>query len=216
MNISVLPLGSYQTNCYVLESEGGNGIVIDPGSEPDKLIKFLESKNITVKMIALTHGHFDHVGAVTELKKATNAPVYIHESDNEMLLDPDLVHKGLLGEMKRIAGYNNDTADVFLVEGEKYSVDEMEFEIMHVPGHTKGSSVLIFDGVMFTGDTIFEGTVGRTDLHGGSSKQLRESAKRVASIQGEYAMHCGHGGATTLAKEKATNIYMVNDYADLF
>lgn len=216
MNINILPLGSYQTNCYILINDKRNAIVIDPGSEPEKLIKFIESKNATVKMIALTHGHFDHVGAVTKLKQVTNAPVYIHESDNEMLLNPDLIHKGLTSELNRICGFETSTADNFFVEGEKYSVDDMEFEVMHVPGHTKGSTVLLFDDVMFTGDTIFEGTVGRTDLYGGNSKQLRDSAKRVAGINGEYVMHCGHGGATTLAKEKATNMYMVDNYADLF
>lgn len=216
MKITILPLGSYQTNCYILTNDNKNAIVIDPGSEPDKLIKHLDGKGITVKMIALTHGHFDHVGAVTKLKEVTNASVYIHKDDNEMLLDPDLVHPGLTNELNRICGFETATADNFFVEGEKYSVEDMEFEVMHVPGHTKGSCVLIFDGVMFTGDTIFEGTVGRTDLHGGNSKQLRDSAKRVASIKGEYVMHCGHGGATTLAKEKATNMYMVDNYADLF
>lgn len=216
MNITTLPLGSYQTNCYILTNDNNNAIIIDPGSEPEKLIKHLDNNNITVKMIALTHGHFDHVGAITKLKAATNAPIYIHKDDNEMLLDPDLVHPGLTNELNRICGFDCPTADKFFVEGEKYSVDDMKFEVMHVPGHTKGSTILIFDDVMFTGDTIFEGTVGRTDLHGGSSKELRDSAKRVAGIKGEYVMHCGHGGATTLAKEKATNMYMVDNYADLF
>ncbi len=216
MKIDILPLGSYQTNCYILSNDKNNAIVIDPGAEPDKLIKFLNNKNLTVKMIALTHGHFDHVGAVSELKKSTNAPVYIHKEDNDMFMNPDLVHKGLTNELKKAFNYDCSTADKFFVEGEKYSVDDMEFDIMHVPGHTKGSTILMFSDVMFTGDTIFEGTIGRADLYGGNSKQLRDSAKRVASIQGEYAMHCGHGGATTLTKEKATNMYMVDNYADLF
>lgn len=216
MKITTLPLGSYQTNCYIIESTNKNAIIVDPGSEPEKLIKFLNNNNITVKMIALTHGHFDHVGAVTTLKQETNAPVYIHEGDDDMLQDPDLVHPGLKVEMKKITNYEGNPADNFFVEGEKYSVDELEFEILHVPGHTKGSSVLLFDDVMFTGDTIFEGTVGRTDLYGGNSKQLRESAKKVARVEGEYTMYCGHGSSTTLAKEKATNMYMVDNYADLF
>lgn len=216
MKITTLPLGGYQTNCYILTNDNKNAIVIDPGAEPEKLIKHLNNNNITVKMIALTHGHFDHVGAVTKLKEATKAPVYIHNADNEMLLNPDLVHPGLTSELNRICGFETATADEFFVDGEKYTVDDMEFEIMHVPGHTKGSTILIFDDAMFTGDTIFEGTVGRADLYGGNSSQLRDSAKRVASIEGEYTLHSGHGGATTLAREKATNMYMVDNYADLF
>lgn len=216
MKVNTLPLGSYQTNCYIITNDNNNAIIVDPGAQPDKLIKYLDDNKINVKMIALTHGHFDHVGAVTKLKEATNAPVYIHQDDNEMLLDPDLVHKGLTNELKSAYDFECTSADVFFEEGQKYGVDDMQFEIIHVPGHTKGSTVLLFDDVMFTGDTIFEGTVGRTDLHGGNSKQLRNSAKRIAKIDGEYIMHCGHGSATTLAKEKATNMYMVDNYADLF
>ena len=189
--ITRLTLGLYQTNCYLL-SNGTDAVVIDPGYEPDTILDALEGLNL--KAILLTHGHFDHVGAVKELVAETGCDVYIHAAESTM---PPMVTAGQL--------YYTHTYD----EGDTISpIPGVELSVLHTPGHTPGSVCLLYGQDMFSGDTLFQGSCGRVDLPGGDPRQMMESLRRLASLQADYRVHPGHGGSTTLAEEKRYNPYL--------
>ena len=191
MMITKLTLGLYQTNCYLL-SNGTDALVIDPGYESDTILDALEGLNL--KAILLTHGHFDHVGAVKELVAETGCAVYIHASDTTM---PPMMTAGPL--------YYTHTYD----EGDTISpIPGLELAVLHTPGHTPGSVCLLAGLDMFSGDTLFEGSCGRVDLPGGDPRQMMESLRRLASLQSDYRVHPGHGDSTTLADEKRYNPYL--------
>ena len=191
MNIQKLTLGLYQTNIYILSNDT-EAVVIDPGYEPDIILDALEGKEL--KAILLTHGHFDHVGAVKELVAETGCKVYIHAADLSL---PPMITAGQLYYTHTYA--EGDT--VCPIEGAQIAV-------LHPPGHTPGSVCLILGDRMFSGDTLFEGSCGRMDLPGGDQLQMHQSLNRLVSLQADYHIHPGHGGSTTLAAEKRYNPYM--------
>ena len=191
MNIQKLTLGLYQTNIYILSNDT-EAVVIDPGYEPDIILDALEGKEL--KAILLTHGHFDHVGAVKELVAETGCAVWIHAAEATM---PPMVTAGPL--------YFTHTYD----EGDTVSpIAGLELTVLHTPGHTPGSVCLLMGKEMFSGDTLFACSFGRTDLPGGDPRKMMESLRRLASLQGNFFIHPGHGGSTTLDAEKRFNPYM--------
>ena len=191
MNIQKLTLGLYQTNIYILSNDT-EAAVIDPGYEPDIILDALEGKEL--KAILLTHGHFDHVGAVKELVAETGCKVYIHAADLSL---PPMITAGQLYYTHTYA--EGDT--VCPIEG-------AALHVLHTPGHTPGSVCLLLGDQMFSGDTLFEGSCGRMDLPGGDQLQMHQSLNRLVSLQADYHVHPGHGGSTTLAAEKRYNPYM--------
>ena len=191
MNIQKLTLGLYQTNTYILSNDT-EAAVIDPGYEPDTILDALEGKEL--KAILLTHGHFDHVGAVKELVAETGCKVYIHAADLSL---PPMITAGQLYYTHTYA--EGDT--VCPIEG-------AALHVLHTPGHTPGSVCLLLGDQMFSGDTLFEGSCGRMDLPGGDQLQMHQSLNRLVSLQADYHIHPGHGGSTTLAAEKRYNPYM--------
>ena len=191
MNIQKLTLGLYQTNTYILSNDT-EAAVIDPGYEPDIILDALEGKEL--KAILLTHGHFDHVGAVKELVAETGCKVYIHAADLSL---PPMITAGQLYYTHTYA--EGDT--VCPIEG-------AALHVLHTPGHTPGSVCLLLGDQMFSGDTLFEGSCGRMDLPGGDQLQMHQSLNRLVSLQADYHIHPGHGGSTTLAAEKRYNPYM--------
>ena len=191
MNIQKLTLGLYQTNTYILSNDT-EAVVIVPGYEPDIILDALEGKEL--KAILLTHGHFDHVGAVKELVAETGCKVYIHAADLSL---PPMITAGQL--------YYTHT----YAEGDTISpIEGAELHVLHTPGHTPGSVCLLLGDQMFSGDTLFEGSCGRMDLPGGDQLQMHQSLNRLVSLQADYHIHPGHGGSTTLAAEKRYNPYM--------
>ena len=191
MNIQKLTLGLYQTNTYLLANDT-EAVVIDPGYEADTILDALAGK--TLKAILLTHGHFDHVGAVKELVAETGCEVWIHAAEATM---PPMVTAGPL--------YFTHTYD----EGDTVSpIEGLELTVLHTPGHTPGSVCLLMGREMFSGDTLFACSFGRTDLPGGDPRKMMESLRRLASLQGNFFIHPGHGGSTTLDAEKRFNPYM--------
>ena len=191
MNIQKLTLGLYQTNTYLLANDT-EAVVIDPGYEADTILDALAGK--TLKAILLTHGHFDHVGAVKELVAETGCEVWIHAAEATM---PPMVTAGPL--------YFTHTYD----EGDTVSpIAGLELTVLHTPGHTTGSVCLLMGKEMFSGDTLFACSFGRTDLPGGDPRKMMESLRRLASLQGNFFIHPGHGGSTTLDAEKRFNPYM--------
>ena len=191
MNLKTLALGAYQTNCYLLSNDT-EALVIDPGYEPDTILDSLEG--LTLKAILLTHGHFDHVGAVKELVAETGCEVYIHAAESTM---PPMMTAGSLYYTRTYA------------EGDTIApIAGAELKVLHTPGHTPGSVCLLWGQELFAGDTLFAGSCGRVDLPGGDPAQMMQSLNRLASLQADYRVHPGHGPSTTLSQEKRYNPYM--------
>ena len=194
LTLHTLPLGAYQTNCYILHQEDSSScVVIDPGYTPEVILDFLAGKGLKLEAILLTHGHFDHVGAVRDLAAETGCKVYLNPDDLSM---PPRMTAGPL--------YYTDTYS----DGDTLSPAGIPFQVLSTPGHTPGSVCLIAENFLFSGDTLFAGSCGRTDLPGGSRRAIRESLRRLAAIPQDYSVHPGHGESTTLAWEKQYNPYM--------
>lgn len=194
MNQITMALGAYQTNCYILWADGCDRcIVIDPGYEPERILTRVEQEGKTLAAILLTHGHFDHVGAVRTLAAETDCPVYLCGEDLSM---PNQLTAGPL--------YYTHTYG----EGDVLNIAGLTIRVIHTPGHTPGSVCLLTEDAMFSGDTLFEGSCGRTDLPGGDWTAIVKSLKRLAAMDTDYRVFPGHGGSTTLAAEKRWNPYM--------
>lgn len=205
MKIAKFILGSMQTNCYFIIDEQTKGcIIVDPADDIDIIMTKLSDKGLTCEKIFLTHGHFDHLLALEQLREKTGAPLYIHESDNELLLDPD---KSLLAFY---AGIKTPikTADLLLKDGDIIDFHGNAIRVMHTPGHTKGSCCFIVGEHMISGDTLFRGSVGRHDFYGGDYDTMQASLKRIAALEFNYRVYPGHGPSTHLDYEKEYNIYM--------
>ena len=194
LKIRTLPLGAYQTNCYLAWDESSDTcVVIDPGYEPERVL--LEAKRLGKKIAAilLTHGHFDHVGAVRDIAADTDCDVYLCEADLSM---PAQMTAGPLYYTKLCA------------EGDRLELAGLSFKVLHTPGHTPGSVCYLCENAIFSGDTLFWGSCGRTDLPGGSWSTIRTSLLRLKDLKGDYEVYPGHGDATTLNFERKYNPYM--------
>lgn len=212
MEIVSVKLGMIQTNCYLVGTQQNNGVVIDPGDNAPKVLSLLKEKGWTLKKILLTHGHFDHAMAVNDLVEATGAEVYIHQEDQELITDAGkfYVFHQPFGEFHPISA-------ISLQDGEDVVQDELTFHCIHTPGHTKGSCVFLCGDTMFSGDTLFAGSCGRTDFYGGSHGQIVKSLHKLADLEGNYRVLPGHEEETTLDYERKTNPYLGKiSYDDFF
>lgn len=199
----------FQTNCYIVACpETREGIVIDPGDEPERILAVVRFHQITVTAVVATHGHLDHVLAVGTVKEATGAPFLLHELDLPIAQSAHIQ-----------AGFYNWVADPvpdpdgFLGEGQTLKVGKISFQILHLPGHTPGHIALYFesdDGSkhLFSGDVLFAGSVGRTDLPGGNWEQLQSSLSRLMSLPDETIVYSGHGRKTTIGEERRYNPFV--------
>ena len=196
MKISVLQVGPIGTNCYLLEDESTNAAaVIDPGGAGGRILDRAKADGVEIKLILLTHAHFDHTGGVDELCKALpGVPVYLHPADAQLLGTQVFPAIGV------------DT--VPYGEGDTLTLGSLTISVLHTPGHTPGGVCLQVEDALFTGDTLFQGSMGRTDFPGGSYEQLMASLKRLGQLPGDYHVFPGHMGASTLETERKTNYYM--------
>lgn len=198
-HLSVMDDG-FVTNTYVVtDEETGETAVVDPGVNDEKLIEKLKEK--PVKFILITHGHFDHIGGVNFVKERTGAKVVVHKEDEEMLND-----------CEKNCGENTEPiiADILVEDGSKLMLGNSEITVMHTPGHTKGGVCYIFpqDRVLFSGDTLFKLTAGRTDLYGGNPRTELMSLEKIGELDGDYIVYPGHDDSTTLDFERQYNRYM--------
>ena len=194
LTIHPLVMGAYQTNCYIIHDQHSSGCcVIDPGYDPETILGTLESQGLTLEAILLTHGHFDHVGAVRDLAADTGCQVYVCAED---LALPQQLTAGPL--------YHTQT----YAEGARLHLAGLDITVLHTPGHTPGSVCLQVEDALFSGDTLFAGSCGRTDLPGGSWEDMTRSLARLASLEPNYWVLPGHGESTSLSEEKKHNPYM--------
>ena len=199
------PLSVCETNSYIVASEENNCVLIDAPADPDYILGEIESHGLTLKKIFLTHGHFDHIGAVADLVDRTGCEVYIHIMDKPKLTDD----AGMLANLFRIRGHRNYTGKVnVFTEDDILKLDELEFDALETPGHTSGSVCFICGMNMFSGDTLFSRSVGRTDMPDGSSTALMKSLMKIADLGGNLTVYPGHMNVTTLYAERKYNPYL--------
>src|SRR5690625_442683 len=208
MNVKTLSLGQLGTNCYVI-SNGEEVLIVDPAAEPEVIFGAVEEINLPVAGILLTHAHYDHIGALDEVQQKYDTDVYMASEEKEWIGDPDLNMSFKRGSMG-IEPIESDIDAVILQEGE-YSIGSFNFEIFHTPGHSPGSLSFYFkeEQSIFSGDVLFNGGVGRTDLLEGSFDVLMKSIKnKLFQLDDKTTVYPGHGNATSIGKEKQTNPYI--------
>lgn len=197
MLIKTLPVGQLETNCYVVTDE--NALVcavIDPGDESNTILDYIEDNKLSCKAILITHAHFDHVSAVNAMLEATGAELYMCEKDLEL---------AKTGASGRFTPPENTH---FYKDGDEVKVAGLTFKVMETPGHTPGGVTLICGDALFTGDTLFRGSCGRTDLAGGDMRAELRSLKRIASLEGDYEVYPGHAESSMLSIEREHNPYV--------
>ena len=205
MIIKELAVGPIMANCFIVGCEDTRkSVVIDPGDDSDRILLSLAESKLTVKYIINTHGHFDHVGANRKMKEATGAELMIHPLDAPMLgfLTSAASSFGLSAE-------NSPDADKEIVDGDIISFGKVELNVIHTPGHSPGGISLYTSGHVFVGDTLFAGSIGRTDFPGGDYNTLISSVqKRLFPLGDDTRVYCGHGPQTTIGREKKFNPFV--------
>ncbi len=197
MLIKTLVVGQIGTNCYIVTDENTlKSVVLDPGDESGAILDYIEANKLTVEAIFLTHGHFDHNLAVYPLREATGAPIYIHKKD--------AVTADARDQFKLTADENVR----YYKEGDVLAVGGMTFTVLETPGHSPGSVTLLSGNALFTGDTLFKGSMGRTDLGEGNQETLMRSLKRLYQLDGDFEVYPGHMGSTTLDRERRFNDFL--------
>ena len=194
MKIITMPVGSYQTNCYMAYGDNSDTcVIIDPGYMPEQILEQVNIRGKKLEAILLTHGHFDHVGGVKQIVAETGCQVYICKED--LALNPAITAGAIY--------YTHTYA-----QGDTLTLAGLTFRVIQTPGHTPGSVCLMCGNALFSGDTLFAGTCGRTDLPGGDSWQMRRSLATLKGLEGNYRVLPGHGPDSTLDEEKGSNPFL--------
>lgn len=204
--LKIFSPGMVYANCYIVkDEESGDAFVVDPGSYTKRLEAVLSEMKIEkLRYILLTHGHFDHIEGVKMLKENYGGEIVIHSEDADCLCDKK---KSLASKFFFIQ--NNVIADKLVSDGDKLSFGDGEIEVVHTPGHTRGSVCYLICDMMFSGDTLFRNTIGRTDLPGGSFEEIKASLQKLSLLKTDYKVYPGHDVSTTLAAEKKHNPYFI-------
>lgn len=206
LHIRSFVVGPFETNCYIAADAASlDALVIDPGDDSGAIVSAAQSGGFVVRGIVNTHGHADHIAGNRALQERFGCPIMIHELDAAFLQDPE-------ANLSALAGYTgplSPPADRLLEDGDEITVGELVFRVVHTPGHTPGGICLVAEGVLFSGDTLFAGGVGRTDFPGGSHEQLVEAIRSKLLVLPDDTMICpGHGPRTTIGAERKANPWL--------
>lgn len=205
MKVIRIPAGVYAANCYIVYSENSKeGIVIDPGGDVDDIISHIKELGLNIKYIILTHGHGDHIGGVKGIREYTKAPVAVHKDDEYMLKDGMANFSSTM-----VMGTIELNADILLEDGDELTFGDLKAEIIHTPGHTPGGITIKIGDSLFTGDTLFAGSIGRTDFPRSSFATIMDSIKnRLIIYPDDTKVYPGHGPSSTIKNEKASNPFI--------
>jgi len=199
-----ITVGAFQENTYlVIDESTGHAIVVDPGAEPERVATWIREARVSLDAVWLTHAHLDHVGAVAGVKREWNVPVFMHPADLPVLARAPVAAAGY-----GIPFEPPPSPDRELAEGDSLSVGTLAFDVMHLPGHAPGHVVFHGAGVVLGGDVLFAGSIGRTDLPGSDPRAMEESLARIAELDDDVVVYPGHGPATTIGRERATNPFL--------
>ncbi|WP_202076647.1 MBL fold metallo-hydrolase [Caldalkalibacillus salinus] len=207
MNLWMEPLGPLQTNGYVLSNDQKQGIIIDPGMNPEAMVEHVQ--DLDIKAILLTHAHFDHIAGLEHVRQQTGAPVYIHNLEQKWLTDPDL--NGSSRWSMVTEPVICQPRDQGLEDGQALTIAGIDMKVMHTPGHSPGSVSFYIEqeNLVIAGDTLFSGSIGRTDLPGGDHVKLLNSIRAyILTLPEETIVYPGHGPQTTVGQEKAMNPFL--------
>lgn len=205
MIFQAMEVGSYLSNCYIVGSNATKeAAIIDPGGSFDRIEKVLNELNLIPKIIILTHGHGDHIAAVNDFVEKYQTLVYVHKDEAEMLMDANL------NLSRYVTGKNiSIIPDVLLNDGDIVNLGDLNFEIIHTPGHTKGGICIKIENIMFTGDTLFNKSIGRTDFEGGSFDEIINSiTNKIFSYDENTVIYPGHNSPSTIKSEKIGNPFV--------
>lgn len=205
MKIIRIITGIYQVNTYIVYKEGHtDAVVIDPGDDVYDIIDILNTNQLTASYIFLTHGHFDHIGAVAQLREKYGSTIGIYPNDSDMLINK--AHHTISPNELILS---TRPAEILFYDGEKIEAAGLEFTILHTPGHTHGSVCIICENVIFSGDTVFLGSIGRTDFVESNHNDMIKSLEKIRDLPGDYIILPGHGSQTTLQQERLNNPFFV-------
>jgi glyoxylase-like metal-dependent hydrolase (beta-lactamase superfamily II) len=198
MIITTVMAGVYDANCYiVMDEESREAVILDPGGDGPKIEQIIDEMGAKIKSILLTHGHFDHVGGVEYLADKYKVPFYINKNDEELMERDSSVY----GSIRK--------ADIYLEDGDILTFGQKTIKVIHTPGHSKGGVSFLIDDACFTGDTLFQGSIGRTDFLGGDFKEIINSIKtKLLPLGDNVQVYPGHGPSSTIAFEKERNPYL--------
>jgi len=204
VQIKKLEVGSFASNCYIVGEEATHeGMIIDPGDEGRTILDYVKSMHLGVKYIVLTHAHIDHIGAVSEVKKATGAKLLLHSNEVSGLNKSPF-------RMMMPGAHDAPPPDIQLKDGDTIQIGKLAFKVLHTPGHTPGGICILGEGVVFTGDTLFNFSIGRTDLPGGSTGQEMESIfTKLMTLPDNTIVYPGHGPDSTIGEERRGNPFIL-------
>jgi glyoxylase-like metal-dependent hydrolase (beta-lactamase superfamily II) len=203
--LDTLIVSELQINCYLLGCrDTREAAIIDPGGDSELIIDKVAERQAIVKMILLTHGHFDHIGALDKIRKEYRCPVLIHSADANALTNPMINLSALTGN-----GIVSSEAEQLLKDGDRIQLGKLTLEVLHTPGHTRGGVCFKYDGLLFCGDTLFNSGIGRTDLPGGNITQLEQSIReKLFALPDDTLVLPGHGEPTSIGLEKTVNPFV--------
>ena len=209
LEIKKLPVGELEANCFLVSDSEKNAVIIDPGAEPDYILSEIESLGIKPLAIMLTHAHFDHFGAAAEIIEKYQIPLYVHTLDRPLVTSSEYSLAVSLGYGAQYRCPNADFIRTFEDNDILKFSEELEFLVLHTPGHSPGSSCFRHGDILFSGDTLFRDGVGRVDFQGGNIHDMRRSLARLGALEGDCTVYTGHYAETSLEHERTFGHYLI-------